>query len=139
MYVGIESHIGRIESKEKEKEHKKDGICGDAKSKKENKKVRKMEDRLLMVVSATIYGKTIKALIDSGATRWFVTPSCITAIGLKGVPRDIFLELGNGEKILSMGSIPEAPMVIVGLTVRVGLTITNLLHKLDLVLGVNCL
>ena len=96
MYVGIEPHTSRVERKEKEKEQKKDPICGYVKSEKENKKVRKMEDGLLMVVPARIYGKTVKALIDSGATRCFVTPSCITTIGPKGVPHDIFLELGNG-------------------------------------------
>ena len=71
---------------------------------KENKKIiRKFEDGLLLVVPATIYGKSVKALINSGATRCFATPSCVTAVGLKGIPRDIFLELGNGETYLSGG------------------------------------
>ena len=81
----------------------------------------------------------MRALIDSGATRCFVTPAYMTTIGLKGKPRDIFLELGNGEKFLSRGYVPDVPVVIAGLTVKIGLTITDLLHEVDLVLGVNWL
>ena len=93
--------------------------------------MRNLEDGLLLVVSARIHGKTVRALIDSGATRCFATPTCITTVGLKGVPRDIFLELGNGEKILSKEYILDVPVVIAGLTTKVGLTITNLLHEVD--------
>ena len=38
---------------------------------------RKIEDGLLLVVSTKIYGHTVKALIDSGATRRFVTPAYV--------------------------------------------------------------
>ena len=58
---------------------------------------------------------------------------------MKGIPRNIFLELGNGDKILSRGYIPDVPIVTAGLAVKVGLTVTNLLHEVDLVLGVNWL
>ena len=51
----------------------------------------------------------------------------------------MFLELGNGQKFLSRGFVPEAPVVTAGLTVRVGLTVTSLLHEVDLVLGMNWL
>ena len=107
---------------------------------KEKKKgIRMVEDGPLLVVPAKIYGKTVKALIDSGAAKCFVTPSCITAVGLKGIPCGIFLELGNGEKCLSRGYVPEVLVVTTGLTVKVVLTITNLLHEVDLVLGINWL
>ena len=110
------------------------------KGKPEQKKViRTVEDGLLMAVSARIYGRKIRALIDSGATRCFVSPACVTACGLKGVPHDVFLELGNGEKILSRGYIPDVPVITTGLTVKIGLTVTNLLHDVDLVLGMNWL
>ena len=107
--------------------------------KKNMNQSRKVEDGLLLVVPARIYGKTVNALIDNGATRCFVTPSCVTAVGLKGVPQDICLELGNGEKYLSRGYVPEVSVVTMGLTVKVGLTVTNLLHEVDLVLGINWL
>ena len=130
VYVGVESHTYRVQDEEKETE----------KSVKKNKnQSRKFEDGLLMVVPARIYGKTINALIDNGATRCFFTPFCVTAVGLKGVPQDIFLELGNGEKYLSRAYVPEVLVVTAGLTVKVGLTVTNLLHEVDLVLGINWL
>ena len=71
---------------------------GRKKRKKNKEVIRTVEDGLLMVVSASIYGRKIRTLIDSGATRCFVSPACVTTCGLKGVPHDIFLELGNGEK-----------------------------------------
>ena len=71
--------------------------------------IRTVEDGLLMVVSASIYGRKIRMLIDSGATRCFVSPACVTACGLKGVPSDVLLEIGNGEKILSRGYISDVP------------------------------
>ena len=80
-----------------------------------------------------------EALIDSGATTCFVTPTCVNMCGLKVKPRDVFLELGNGEKFLSRGFIPDVPIVTAGLTVKLGLTVTNLLHKVDLVLGMTWL
>ena len=92
-----------------------------------------------MVVAAQIYRKPVRALIDSGATTCFVTPACVTTIGLKGQPRDTFLELGNGENFLSKGYVPDVLVVTAGLTVKVGLTVTNLLHEVDLVLGINWL
>ena len=94
-----------------------------------------MKDGLLLVVTARINRHSVCALIDSGATRCFITPSCVTAVGLKGQPQDTFLELGNGQKYLSRGFVPDVPIVTVGLTVRVGLTVTSLLHEVDLVLG----
>ena len=107
--------------------------------KEKEKVIITVEDGLLMVVSASMYGRKIRTLIDSGATRCFVSPACVTACGLKGVPRDIFLELGNGEKILSRGYMPDVPVVNAGLTVKIGLTVTNLLYDVDLVLGMNWL
>ena len=58
-------------------------------------------------------------------------------MGLKGIPRDVFLELGNGEKYLSRGYVPEVPITAAGLAVKVGLTVTSLLREVDLVLGIN--
>ena len=78
----------------------------------------RIEDGLLLVVSTKIYGHTVKALIDSGTTRCFVTPACVTTCRLKAKPCDVFLELGNGEKFLSRGFIPDIPIVTTGLTVK---------------------
>ena len=68
-----------------------------------------------------------------------MSPAYVAVCGLKGLPRDIFLELGNGEKILSRGYIPDVPVVTAESTIKIGLIITNLLHDVDLVLGMNWL
>ena len=108
-------------------------------SKQQNKIHRTIDDGLLLVVPTRINGHMFRALIDSGATKCFVTPVCVTAVGLKGTPQDVFLELGNGQKYLSRGFVPDATVLTTGLTVRVGLTVTILLHGMDLVLGINWL
>ena len=56
-----------------------------------------------------------------------------------GIPWDAFLELGNGEKYLSRGYAPDITMIVLGLTVKIKLIVTNLLHDVDLVLGINWL
>ena len=43
------------------------------------------------------------------------------------------------KKFLSRGFVPDVPVVTANLTVRMGLTITSLLHEVDLVLGINWL
>ena len=63
----------------------------------------------------------------------------VIVVGLKGVPYNIFLELGNEERYLYNGYVPVLPVVTIGLTVKIGLTIINLLHNVDLVLYINWL
>ena len=65
--------------------------------------------------------------------------ACMTAVRLKGPPRNIFLELGNGEKFLFRGYVPDVPVVTTGLTMKIGLIVTHLLHEVDLMLGINWL
>ena len=71
IYVGMSHPTDRVAKSDAEK------------SEKTQKKERKVEDGLLLVVSASISCKQVRALIDSGATRCFVTPTCVTAVGLK--------------------------------------------------------
>ena len=109
------------------------------KNRKKKTKSKNIEDGLLLVVAARIYGKPMRALIDSDATKCFVTPAYVAIVGLKGQPRDTFLELGNGENFLSRSYVPDVLVVTAGLTVKIGLTVTHLLHEVDLVLGINWL
>ena len=90
-----------------------------------------------MVVTAQIYGKKFKTLINSGATRCFVNPVCCTVGGLSVSPHDTFLELGNEEIVLSRGLVRSAPVNVAGVTVKIDLTVSKLLHDVDLVLGIN--
>ena len=78
IYVGISNPTNRL-AEDGEKNENKNG-----EKRKKEIKIRKIEDRLLLVVAARIYGKQVRALIDSGATRCFVTPACVKAVGLKG-------------------------------------------------------
>ena len=43
------------------------------------------------------------------------------------------------KKYLPRGYVPDVPVLIAVLTVKIGLTVTNLLHEVDLVLGINWL
>ena len=122
-----------------QKKEKKKGEPSAAEMMQLNKFSRTVKGGLLLVVTARINGHAVRALIDSGATRCFVTPACVTAVGLKGKPQDTFLELGNGQKFLSRGFVPDVPVVTAGLTVGMNLTVTSLLYKVDLVLGINWL
>ena len=104
-----------------------------------NKQIREIADGLLLVVPTMIYGHSVRTLIDSGATRCFITPACVARAGLKVTPQDLFLELGNGQKYLSRGCVLDVPIATAGLTVKMDITVTSLLHDVDLVLGMNWL
>ena len=71
----------------------------------EKKTKRVVKDSILMVVTARVYGKEFRTLIDTGATKRFVTPDCCLVGGLNTSPHDTFLELGNGQKALSRGLV----------------------------------
>ena len=77
MYVGVESHTSSVETKKPGKNRK--NWRFKEKSVQNQKNERNVEDGLLLVVSASIYGKSVRALIDSGATRCFVTPACVAS------------------------------------------------------------
>ena len=100
---------------------------------------RRAVDGLLLVVRAEIHDRNIKALTDSSAIRCFAAPACVATCGLKGEPRDVFLELVNGEKFLSRGFIPNVLIVTASVPVKAGWTVMSLLHEMGLVLGMTCL
>ena len=92
-----------------------------------------------MVVPARIYGKQFRALIDSGATRCFVSLNCVHIAGLRSKNRDTFLELGNGMKVLSRAFVPEVPVVVASNTSKIDLTISQLMYDTDIILGLTWL
>ena len=91
------------------------------------------------MVSARIYGHKVRALIDSGATRCFISSGAVLPLGLKSTSENTLLELGNGDRILSQGRVNDVPVVTAGLSVKLDLTVTKLLHNVDVVLGMNWL
>ena len=50
-----------------------------------------------------------------------------------------FLELGDGKKVLSWGQAVNVPVVTSGYTMKTNLTVSNLLHGVDVVLGMTWL
>ena len=97
------------------------------------------EDGVLLVVPARIFGHEIHALIDSGATRCFISPAGVTQCGLTVESHNTFLELGDGKKVLSRGRSVDVPVVTSSYSMRTNLTVNNLLHGVDVVLGMTWL
>ena len=97
------------------------------------------EDSILLIVPVRIYGKVFQALVDSGASHCFISPQGVQTAQLQWEPNDTFLELGNGERILSRGCVTNIPVVTRNHCTRCNLTITSHHHQVDLVLGVSWL
>ena len=68
------------------------------------------KDGILLIVQVRIYGKVFRALVDRGASRCFVSPEGVQTAQLQWESHDIFLELGNGERILSRGPVTNVPL-----------------------------
>ena len=84
LYVGLESPMFRLENRKEREKKNREKELGE-KGRKEIK-IRRSEDALLLVVATRIYGKQVRALIDSDATGCFVTLASVKAVGLKGTP-----------------------------------------------------
>ena len=106
---------------------------------KEKEKERKIEDGVLLVVPVRVNGQLCQGLVDSGATRSFISIGTVTKYQMECQAEDTFLELGNGEKILSKGKVKDAHVVTGGVSGKFDLTVTKLLHQVDVVLGLNWL
>ena len=100
---------------------------------------RQKEDGILLVVPVRIFGREVRALIDSGATRCFISPASVTKCGLSIESHNTFLELGDGKKVLSRGRAVDVPVVTAGFAAKLNLTVTSLLHGVDVVLGMTWL
>ena len=97
------------------------------------------EDGILLVVPARIFGHEVRALIDNGATRNFISPAGVTKCGLTIESHNTFLELGDGKKVLSRGRAVDVPVITSGFTMKTNLIVSNLLHGVDVVLGMTWL
>ena len=105
----------------------------------QSKNVWNEDDGILLVVPARIFGSEVRALINSGATRNFISPASVTQCGLTVESHNTFLELGDGKKVLSRGRAVDVPVVTSGFTMKTNLTVSNLLHGVDVVLGMTWL
>ena len=93
------------------------------------------QDHLLMIVKAVVNDTRVSALVDSGATRSFVSDNLKTRPLLDFVGAYSSLELANGETIVSTGIAPNV-LVCIGSTVsRVSLTAVPMMAGVQLILG----
>ena len=100
---------------------------------------REEEDGILLIVPARIFGHEVRTLIDSGATRNFISPAGVMKCGLMIESHNTFLELGDGKKVLSRGRAVDVPVVTSGYTMKTNLIVCNLLLDVDVVLGMTWL
>ena len=59
IYVGMESHLDRMDEEKNQKEKKKGDVDTGIEKEKQNKKIRNIEDGLLLVISTRIHGKSV--------------------------------------------------------------------------------
>ena len=97
---------------------------------------REISDGILLVVLVRIQGREYRALIDNGATRSFISPACITETGMKTRKDNTSLELGDGSKVLSKFEAMDIPVDIAERTFKIDFTVSDLLHNVDIVLGI---
>ena len=63
--------------------------------------VRQVTDGLLLKLAVSIAGRRLVALVDSGASRCYMSPEIVTSLGLITSPAQVHLELADGSKIHS--------------------------------------
>ena len=83
-----------------------------------------------MVISATIFGHSIRALTDSITTS--VPSLAILSLGLSKVKDYAILEQGEEQKSLSKGKTVEIPIVTNNHNVKIDLIVTPFLHNVDM-------
>ena len=106
---------------------------------KESENIFDEEDGILLSVPVRMYGKVFGALVDIGASRCFISPELVQTAQLQWESHDTFLELGNGERVLSRGRVTNVLVVTGNHCTRCNLIVTSLLHQVDLMLGVSWL
>ena len=100
---------------------------------------RGQDDGVLLTVPARVYGKKVTALVDSGATRSFISPGAVLKCGLRAVHQETVLELADGRKLLSHGVCPHVLISVATAMSKLDLTVSPLLQNVDVILGANWL
>ena len=94
-----------------------------------------VQDHVLLVVKARVNGTSVSALIDSGATRSFISDRLHCRPALKFVGAYSALELANGETIVSTGIAPRVLVCIGTVPCRLSLTAVPMMEGVQLILG----
>ena len=100
---------------------------------------RGVEDGLLLYIPIRIFGKTARALVDSGASRNFISPSAVVRLGVFTTHENSLLELADGKKILSQGKAPGVLVQVASETGKHDMTVCPLLREVDVILGMTWL
>ena len=103
------------------------------------KNPRNKQDGILLVIPTQIFSHEIPALINTSATRNFISLAGLTKCGLKGELHNTFLELGESTKVLSRGRAIDILVVTASYLQKTDLTVYSLLHEVDLALGITWL
>ena len=100
---------------------------------------RQVTDGVLLKLTVSISGRRLVALVDSRASRCYISPETVTSLGLETSPALVHLELADGSKIQSTQQVQGVRCTMGNFVCRLNFTVTKLLHQVDLVLGVNWL
>ena len=94
-----------------------------------------VKDHVLLVVKARVGSTSVQALVDSGASRSFISDRLQCRPPLRFVGAYSALELANGETIVSTGIAPRV-LVCIGTTpCRLSLTAVPMMEGIQLILG----
>ena len=95
----------------------------------------RVKDHVLLVVKAMMNGTSVPALIDSGASRSFISDQLRCQQPLQFVGAYSALELANGETIVSIGIAPRVLICIGSIPCRLLLTVVLMMEGVQLILG----
>ena len=95
----------------------------------------KVRDHLLLTVQAVVHGTSLRALVDSGATRSFVDERIRLHPPLQFIGAYSSLEMANGETIVSTGVAPDVLISLGDIQFRSTLTAVPMMEGIDIILG----
>ena len=100
---------------------------------------RAVSDGILFKVAVSIAGRHRIGLIDSGASRCYMSPKTVALCELVLNPEILHLELADGSKVQSTQKADNAKVCVGKSICWVDFIVTKLLKDVNLVLGVNWL
>ena len=100
---------------------------------------RAVTNGILFKIAVSIAGRQKIGLIDSGASRCYMSLEIAAICELQSHPEILHLELADGSKVQSTHKADNVNVVVGKSICRVSFIVTKLLKDVDLVLGVNWL
>ena len=97
------------------------------------------KDGILFIVPAHISGHPVKVLIDSGATRCYISHELVESFGLFCCEEMTYLELADRSRTISYAKCPHVYTTVGSAGCKADFTVTKLLPGISAVLGMNWL